>query len=755
MRKDMAFYFILMLAAAFAFVACGGGSGGGVIPTKNLGDIQALYATNGTSWNDYVQGGDISDATDTACEAASDTACVHAGEVRMLELTGLSGCAGITAVDALGAFDWICDDSSGTATVISNGLATGSGLADLIDFSIPAWKNNRLTVSKDGSVYGASSSTPWWNNPVVANTAGGDLDGEGTVYVVPGSLNSVQYRVIANSVSLVAAPGVVINGPGADGTVISAGSKDFIWVEGMAINATGSAEGVRWDTVRFSVLRDIQVDYASTGVSLSLSTENTLSGVTANNNVNYGVHLNSSSGNTLSDVAAYNNVWEGVTLISSSNNTLSGISVFNSDLGVDIDSSDNNMLSDIGVINSGSDGIGLYSSSGNTLSGVRTSSNNSGLWLGSSSGNTLRDVTASNNSKFGIRLDLSSGNILSRVTTSNNAQEGLLLTSSDQNLFSGVTASNNTYGVGVDSSSANMLSGVTASNNSQEGIYVQVSSNANTFSGVTASNNANSGLWVGSSSGNTFSGLTASDNGMYSVDLSSCSNNDFTGPLKVGNNGDGNCAVSGGTNPGLVNGTCTTTGLTGSNTYGSGNISDATLTNSVSVTSSFIANITSDDPINLSDTSGIALFNSISDWTALDNPYRAWGIWNADDFPSANHRGRCSTGQDCQIWDWSMHANDAVIVNSLSYPGTGDISNTLTHTWMDASSTTFLRSAVEIAGDSIGNDNTLCESGEACMYTPNMGSYQGHGAIINATPAFTNGAALTGITLKKYETNGY
>ena len=66
--------------------------------------------------------------------------------------------------------------------------------------------------------------------------------------------------------------------------------------------------------------------------------------------------------------------------------------------------------------------------------------------------------------------------------------------------------------------------------------------------------------------------------------------------------------------------------------------------------------------------------------------------------------------------------------------------------------TTFLRNAVEIPGDGVGNDNALCESGETCLYTPNIGSYQGHGNVVSAGN-FTSGT-LTGITLMKYATNG-
>jgi hypothetical protein len=59
---------------------------------------------------------------------------------------------------------------------------------------------------------------------------------------------------------------------------------------------------------------------------------------------------------------------------------------------------------------------------------------------------------------------------------------------------------------------------------------------------------------------------------------------------------------------------------------------------------------------------------------------------------------------------------------------------------------------MEIMSDGIGNDNTLCESGETCLYMPNIGSYQGHGNLVDAG-AFVNGA-LTGITLLRFENNG-
>jgi hypothetical protein len=53
--------------------------------------------------------------------------------------------------------------------------------------------------------------------------------------------------------------------------------------------------------------------------------------------------------------------------------------------------------------------------------------------------------------------------------------------------------------------------------------------------------------------------------------------------------------------------------------------------------------------------------------------------------------------------------------------------------------------------DGVGDDDGLCESGEACLYTPNFGAYQGHGSLETCT--FTGGT-ITGVTMYGYSTNG-
>jgi hypothetical protein len=155
----------------------------------------------------------------------------------------------------------------------------------------------------------------------------------------------------------------------------------------------------------------------------------------------------------------------------------------------------------------------------------------------------------------------------------------------------------------------------------------------------------------------------------------------------------------------------------------------------------------SNDSANLQGATGTGAYSGITDWLNFENQFRGWGK-EGNAFPDSTNTGRCLSGT-CRIWDWSIASADTSIRDVLTRP-TG--SDTLTHIWSDASSVTILRHAVEILEDGLGNENGLCESGETCLYTPNIGSYQGHGNLVSAG-AFTDGT-ITGVTLWEYETNG-
>ena len=639
--------------------------------TTLLPDVTALFPISGANWNDYLTGDDWRVATG-ACIADAAVPCLHGGERRVVELTGKTACAGLTAADDLGVFEWICDDSVSPVRMISTGLAKGKSLSDLIDFTTPGFKTNKVTVYDNAVAWRSTpDSNTWWSNPVEINNTGGSLATASTIYLVT-SNPAAAITLGANKVALVAEPSVTLTGPGTAASVISAASQDYLWIEGN-INASADNYGVNLNA-RYSTLRQLTANNAlQNGVFLNTASSNTLAGVNVNNNSNAGVLLSNSSGNRLRGMTASNNIF--------------------------------------------------------------------GVSLSSSSNNTLKDVTASNNSNSGVYLSSSSNNILTGVTTSNNITAGIFL----------YAASNNT------------LNSMTANNNIAYGVFLQANSNNNTFAGVTTSNNAYGVSLQTGSNNNALTNVTSSINAVNGVVLSTVSDNKFSGLLKVGNNGVTDCQVSGGTNPGLdsacvINGSSNATTIIGS---------------SITLANSYVGKVSSDDVANISDDilgGAVASFpaNPASfDWCQFDNPYRAWGL-DGSDFPSASHRGRWASGAG-RIWDWSLLAGDTVNKAVLSFP-TGN--NTQTHVWLgipaitcntmvagsvwnatnSVCETTFLSNAVEILADGIGNDNGLCESTETCLYTPNIGSYQGSGLLVSAG-AFTDGT-LTSITLMEFTKNG-
>jgi hypothetical protein len=153
---------------------------------------------------------------------------------------------------------------------------------------------------------------------------------------------------------------------------------------------------------------------------------------------------------------------------------------------------------------------------------------------------------------------------------------------------------------------------------------------------------------------------------------------------------------------------------------------------------------------------------------------------------------RCTAGETCRIWDFSLASGGDLVRNALAAPPGGD--DTLTHVWSapdagacalipgaswggqvcslpgyaaqgaceaaggdwssDKCSSTLLRNAVEILDDREGNENGLCESDERCLFTPNIGSYQGHGDL-QPVASIGEDTALKRIELLGFSQNGY
>jgi len=202
-----------------------------------------------------------------------------------------------------------------------------------------------------------------------------------------------------------------------------------------------------------------------------------------------------------------------------------------------------------------------------------------------------------------------------------------------------------------------------------------------------------------------------------------------------------------------------------------------TVSKDVSLSGSFVGELTENDSSNLSDTGTAVPFSTSLDFLNFENPWRSWGKafgqWGASR-PYWTSNGTLSSdwgffacdslggNKTCSLWDWRLKKSDTVLRNKSgdgvnenepfvpgeTCPSAVQGNKTATNYYGE----TFLINAVEIIGDASGNDNALCESNEQCIYMPNIGAYQGEGDLLDAC-AFEDGT-VTGVTMRAYSENG-
>ena len=361
----------------------------------------------------------------------------------------------------------------------------------------------------------------------------------------------------------------------------------------------------------------------------------------------------------------------------------------------------------------------------------------------------------------GVSVFNSDNNIFQNLNLSNLSQSGLNLSVSTKNTFLNVYIQHSAGGAIslVSSSEDNFFSNLTITNGNSNGIQL-TDGGRNLFNNLAIIGNgtaaSNYGLQL-QTNANTFQNITSTGAVTTNINLNNSSNNYFTGNLKTSI-----CSVVGGTNPGITT-TCTLNGFSDFNFNGN--------STAISITTGtvFIDRLTTNDNKNQSDSNGLATFSSITDWLDFDNFARAWGR-NDNTFPLAIlNRGYSDTlAGTSRIFDWSLRTTDIQLRNINPCPNQVHLfnnanQNTIQHNF-SFGTVTFLRNAIEILNDGVGDDDGFCESNERCLFTPNMGAYQGHGNLIPAqtssptTLTCTNdpaGGTLTGITLFKYESNGY
>ena len=139
--------------------------------------------------------------------------------------------------------------------------------------------------------------------------------------------------------------------------------------------------------------KTIYTNSNNTGINLTSSSSNTVTGNTCNNNSSSGIYLTSSSSNTVTGNTC-NNCNTGILLTSSSsNNTVTGNTCnTNNNFGINLTSSSSNTVTGNTCNNNGS-GIYLNTASNNTVTGNTCNDCNTGILLGGSSNNTITGNT--------------------------------------------------------------------------------------------------------------------------------------------------------------------------------------------------------------------------------------------------------------------------------------------------------------------------------------------------------------------------
>jgi hypothetical protein len=378
-----------------------------------------------------------------------------------------------------------------------------------------------------------------------------------------------------------------------------------------------------------------------------------------------------------------------------------------------------------------------------------------GLLLNNTSAyNLLENVKVSNSKNSGVTIDTGQYNVLSRILVTSGDGDGIEI-----------------IGTAATAYSQNNIFASTAAGFVFDGLFLSNSNAGGSISNSTVHNflAVNNGKAM---NGERFANSVISDlaigHGGQGVVLTNSSTNKFTGILNIDSDipTTNDCAVTGGTNPGLTAGD-TSGGNTGCQTNGASDHTRLTVSGVVGGVSTFERDIKGYVPESFFSNQSHVSFSSIDsvkmNWLTFSSPFRTFvkSTTTQPTFMTA-YRGQCIAGDgNCDIVDWGIKTSAAYLLNK-SYDQTND-----NGAWVggsncpsaahgnnvrtDASSTSYLATAVEFLGDNVGNDDGRCQTGDRCLYLPNIGAYQGEGNLESCN--FQPGT-ISNVFLYGHSTNG-
>ena len=673
-------------------------------PLPETLSVEPTYPSHG-AWNAYVQptdsAADHDHQPEVSCpslDTVNGVPCIHGGERRRVETTHGS-CEELSLEDDQGAFRWRCDARSGRAVFYSQGLMQGRGLGDLIDAGGASWRALHVTLMERGVPIETSAPTVWWSNsikplPTDGSALTNDSSDIGDIFVAATDRTVMGLVITSDRVALVTLPNATVS------------------FEPSTPQNCSSTAGGAIDS-RCLVLAE--------GRSF-LWIEGSFRGVRSTADL------------------------RGLLLRQLRNSRVRRIQVRDTGShGIELQSVYESRFEDIRQENSGERGVSVDIVSHNRFIGLRLAHNaRESFYMRGTFGRTSA-------------IDLSSHNIVHDLHVSNSGSRGgSVVCGTRDNVFTKIiSSSNGGDGFYVVCTDASTISHITSIASASTALVIDQSTRNVVAQAIAAASRTGLGLYVGPTTGR-YVDIVATDNVDRGVDCDSGLTT-FHGVLMVGNNGGGDCSVSGRfTTPGVVDGTCTISGADGSSDYGA-QASTAILRTGRSLLDAFRGRLIVDDPANGSDLMGFA--TTPTDWLNFESPYRAWGR----DALFAAERGRC-TG-NCRIWDWRLSPTDNQLRDrsgdgSTPIPPTpgamcpawlrGDVAlvdwvapeilgdgvgNDDGLCWSGESCgppSTFLIHALEIVGDGIGDEDGLCESHETCVASPHFGAWQGDGEPVGS-----------------------
>jgi len=320
-----------------------------------------------------------------------------------------------------------------------------------------------------------------------------------------------------------------------------------------------SDAGISLDNVNNSRLINNNCSNIDLGIYIEYSSNNTVSGNTANGNNNEGIYLyecddsyitentvndnydgirldSSCDNNFIGGNTANDNQRAGIYLVDSDYNNITGNTASGCNDGIFLEDGNNNNNIAGNSFNNNQVGMEIYYSDFNNIIGNTANDNSdTGISLEASHNNTVSENNANNNTSNGVYLrEQSTNNIISGNNANFNDYSGMrLMQNSDNNTISGNTLNDNDdYGMYLDDCDNNTISGNVANGNGDTwgvGIHLNGNCDNNIISGNTANDNADSGIYFdGNDAHNTISGNIACNNTVSGIYLESANNNNNT-----------------------------------------------------------------------------------------------------------------------------------------------------------------------------------------------------------------------------------